>query len=254
MNARPALAASPAMLARWVMAVLLLSAVTACSTVRAPSPADPFEGFNRAVDTFNQKADTYALKPVARAYVAVVPELVRTGISNFFGNLGDVVIGMNSLLQGKPGNAASDFGRVAINSTIGVLGLFDVATDMGLRKNDEDFGQTLGRWGTASGPYLVLPLLGPSTVRDAVGFVVDLQVDVVANTSDTATRNVLAGTRVVNRRADLLELSDSLEGVALDSYAFVRDAYLANRRNRVYDGDPPLEKLIDETGEPDAPK
>jgi len=241
-------------LSRWLMVSIVVAALGACSTVRSPSPADPFEGFNRSVDMFNQKLDTYAAKPVARAYVAVVPELVRQGVSNFFGNLGDIIIGLNSLLQGKPGNAASDFGRFAINTTIGVFGLFDVATDMGLRKNDEDFGQTLGRWGAPSGPYLVLPLFGPSTVRDAVGFAVDLQVDAVAQTANDDVRLGLAGTRVINRRSELLEFSDSLEGVALDPYAFVRDAYLANRRNRVFDGDPPAEKLIDETEDPDAYK
>lgn len=236
------------------LAVLALLAMSACSTVRSPSPADPFEGFNRSVDTFNQQLDTYALRPAARAYVAVLPEVARMGVSNFFGNIGDVLIGINNLLQGKPVSAASDFGRFFVNTTIGVVGLFDVATDMGLKKNNEDFGQTLGRWGVASGPYLVLPLFGPSSVRDAFGFFVDIQADPVVSVDDAATRNAVGGLRVVNRRADLLELTDSVEGVALDSYSFVRDAYLANRRNRVYDGDPPPEKLIDETGENDAPK
>jgi phospholipid-binding lipoprotein MlaA len=236
------------------VAVLALLALSACSTVRSPSPADPFEGFNRSVDTFNQQLDTYALRPTARAYVAVVPEFARMGVSNFFGNIGDVLIGINNLLQGKPVAAASDFGRFFVNTTIGVVGLFDVATDMGLKKNNEDFGQTLGRWGVGSGPYLVLPVFGPSSVRDAVGFVVDIQADPVVSIDSVATRNAVGGLRVVNRRADLLELTDSVEGVALDSYSFVRDAYLANRRNRVYDGDPPAEKFIDETGENDPPK
>lgn len=236
------------------MAITVLVVLSACSTVRSPSPADPFEGFNRSVDAFNQQLDTYAVRPVAKAYVAVLPEVVRMGVSNFFGNIGDVLIGLNNLLQGKPVAAASDFGRFAINTTIGVVGLFDVATDMGLKKHNEDFGQTLGRWGLGSGPYLVLPLFGPSSVRDAAGFFVDINVDPVVSIDDTTTRNAVAGLRVTNRRADLLELTDSVEGVALDSYSFVRDAYLANRRNRVYDGDPPPEKFIDETGEPDAPK
>lgn len=236
------------------LTVFTLVVLSACSTVRAPSPADPFEGFNRSVDAFNQQLDTYAVRPIAKTYVAVVPELVRMGVSNFFGNIADILIGVNNLLQGKPVAAATDFGRFAVNTTIGVVGLFDVATDMGLKKHSEDFGQTLGRWGLGSGPYLVLPLFGPSSVRDAVGFVVDINIDPVSGINDPATRNAVAGLRVTNRRADLLELTDSVEGVALDSYSFVRDAYLANRRNRVYDGDPPPEKFVDETGEPEPAK
>lgn len=236
------------------LAIGLLLLATACSTVRTPSPADPFEGFNRSVDTFNQKLDVYALQPVARTYVSIVPDVVRAGVGNFFSNIGDVLVGLNNLLQGKPAAAASDFGRFAVNSTIGVLGLFDVATDMGLRKNNEDFGQTLGRWGAGSGPYLVLPLFGPSSVRDALGFAVDRQVDVVSNIDDVATRNALSAGRIVQRRSDLLEVTDSVEGMALDSYSFIRDAYLANRRNRVYDGDPPVEKMINDPDDPDAPQ
>ncbi len=236
------------------LSVATLVVLTACSTVRSPSPADPFEGFNRSVDAFNQQLDTYAVRPAARAYVAVVPEVVRMGVSNFFGNIGDVLVGLNNLLQGKPASAASDFGRFAINTTIGVVGLFDVATDMGLRKNNEDFGQTLGRWGLPAGPYLVLPFFGPSSVRDAGGFLVDINLDPTVSIDDPATRNSVAGLRIINRRADLLELTDSVEGVALDAYSFVRDAYLANRRNRVYDGDPPPEKFIDESAEPEPQK
>lgn len=240
-------------LVRHALMLVVLLAVTACSAVKAPSKADPFESFNRSMDAFNQQVDNLAVKPVARAYLAVVPEVVRMGVSNFFSNLADVLVGLNNLLQGKPTAAASDFGRVAINSTIGVLGLFDVASDMGLKKNNEDFGQTLGKWGAGPGPYLVLPLFGPSSVRDAFGVIVDRQADITVQIDDVSTRNGLFAARLVNRRAELLDLTDSVEGVALDPYAFVRDAYLANRRNRVYDGDPPNEFVPDEE-DADAPR
>ncbi|MCE2679273.1 MAG: VacJ family lipoprotein [Burkholderiales bacterium] len=230
---------------RFILAMAMAS-VVGCSTVRAPSPADPYEGFNRSVDAFNQRLDQFLIKPVARSYVSVVPEVARTGVNNFFSNIGDVLTSVNNLLQGKPKAAASDLGRFVINSTVGVLGFFDVASDVGLNKHSEDFGQTLGRWGINSGPYLVLPLFGPSSTRDAVGFVLTTQTDPVSLVDNVATRNALTGTRLVDRRAELLELTDSIEGVSLDAYAFVRDAYLARRRNQVYDGDPPPEKFVDE--------
>lgn len=244
---------TPLLLARHFFAFSLILLMGACSTVRSPSPADPFEGFNRSVDVFNRNVDTYALKPVAKGYLAVVPEPIRQGVSNFFSNIGDVIVAINNLLQGKPKSAASDIGRFAVNSTIGVLGLFDVATDMGLKKHDEDFGQTLGYWGVGPGPYLVLPFFGPSNVRDGLGFVVDRQTDIASNLPDVSTRNTLFGTRIVNRRAELLDISESVEGVAFDPYSFVRDAYLANRRNRVFDGDPPMEKMLDDYDDPERP-
>jgi phospholipid-binding lipoprotein MlaA len=230
-----------------LLAMVLLSLSVGCSTVRAPSPADPFEGFNRSVDTLNQKLDKFILKPVAQTYVAVLPGFMRQGVNNFFDNIADAITSVNNLLQAKPKEAASDAARVLINTTVGVLGLFDVATDMGFQRHDEDFGQTFGRWGVGPGPYLVLPFYGPSTVRDAAGLIVNFQVDPVSNLDDNTTRNALSGGRIVDRRAELLDLSDSLEGVALDNYAFVRDAFLARRRSKVYDGDPPPEKFLDET-------
>ncbi len=234
------------LLVKRLFVFMALASVVGCSTVRAPSPADPYEGFNRSVDAFNQRLDQVLIKPVARSYVSVVPEVARTGVNNFFSNIGDVLTSVNNLLQGKPKAAASDLGRFVINSTVGVLGLFDVASDVGLNKHSEDFGQTLGRWGVNAGPYLVLPLFGPSSARDAAGFVLTTQIDPVSQIDNAATRNALTGTRLVDRRAELLELTDSIEGVSLDAYAFVRDAYLARRRNQVYDGDPPPEKFVDE--------
>ena len=203
---------------------------------------DPFESVNRAVFTFNENADEYVIKPVAEAYQFVLPEFVRTGVTNFFSNIGDVFVAVNNLLQGKPGNAANDIGRFLVNSTIGILGLFDVATDAGLEKNKEDFGQTLGVWGVPSGPYVVLPLFGPSSVRDTAGLALDIKTDFILNSNQLNHDQKVGSTvlRVVNQRANLLEASQLLEDAAFDKYSFLRDSYLQRRRNQVYDGNPPL--------------
>ena len=203
---------------------------------------DPFESVNRAVFTFNENADEYVIKPVAEAYQFVLPEFVRTGVTNFFSNIGDVFVAVNNLLQGKPGNAANDIGRFLVNSTIGILGLFDVATEAGLEKNKEDFGQTLGVWGVPSGPYVVLPLFGPSSVRDAAGLALDIKTDFILNSNQLNHDQKVGSTvlRVVNQRANLLDASQLLEDAAFDKYSFLRDSYLQRRRNQVYDGNPPL--------------
>jgi len=203
---------------------------------------DPFESMNRAVFTFNENADEYVIKPVAEAYQFVLPDFVRTGVTNFFSNIGDVFVAVNNLLQGKPGNAANDIGRFLVNSTIGILGLFDVATDAGLEKNKEDFGQTLGVWGVPSGPYVVLPLFGPSSVRDTAGLALDIKTDFILNSNQLNHDQKVGSTvlRVVNQRANLLDASQLLEDAAFDKYSFLRDSYLQRRRNQVYDGNPPL--------------
>mgnify|MGYP006295617931 FL=1 len=203
---------------------------------------DPFESMNRAVFTFNENADEYVIKPVAEAYQFVLPDFVRTGVTNFFSNIGDVFVAVNNLLQGKPGNAANDIGRFLVNSTIGILGLFDVATEAGLEKNKEDFGQTLGVWGVPSGPYVVLPLFGPSSVRDTAGLALDIKTDFILNSNQLNHDQKVGSTvlRVVNQRANLLEASQLLEDAAFDKYSFLRDSYLQRRRNQVYDGNPPL--------------
>jgi phospholipid-binding lipoprotein MlaA len=172
---------------------------------------------------------------------------VRTGVTNFFGNINDVLIAANNLLQGKPVEAANDIGRFLINSTIGVLGLFDVAIDMGLDKNREDFGQTLGVWGFSDGPYVVLPFFGPSNVRDTVGLAVDIETDFMINTNKLNSDEKIAVNvlRVINRRADLLDAGQLLEDAAFDKYSFMRDGYLQRRRNQVYDGNPPPVKEED---------
>lgn len=221
---------------------LMLSAclgLAGCATVEYPDPSDPFEGFNRSVYQFNEALDDAIFKPVGRGYNAIVPEPVNRSVTNFFNNLEDVRSAINNLLQFKVGRAFSDVGRVAINSTVGIAGLFDVASNMDFPRYDEDFGQTLGTWGVASGPYLVLPLLGPSSVRDGVGTVVNWYTHPLAYVNDDTLQWGLVGLDLVDTRADLLNASRVLEQAALDPYAFLRDAYLQRRQNLVYDGNPP---------------
>lgn len=208
-----------------------------CAT--GPNPQDPFEPFNRGVYSFNEKVDDAVLKPVATAYRDTLPSPVRTGVSNFFGNLGDVWSGVNSLLQFKVGEATTSFMRVAVNTSMGLGGLLDWASEMGLDRHREDFGQTLGRYGMPTGPYLVLPLLGPSTVRDTAALPVDHQGDLVREIDPTGTHNALVVTRAIDTRANLLQASRVMEQVALDRYTFTRDAYLQKRRADVFDGQPP---------------
>ncbi len=219
---------------------------------RAANPADPLEGWNRAVFSFNDTVDTALLQPVARGYKAVVPELLRTGVTNFFANIGDVWSAFNNVLQGKGEAAAASVARVATNTLFGIGGVFDVATDLGIERRSEDFGQTLGRWGLPAGPYLVLPLLGPSSVRDTAGLSLDMQAGVGALSDDTRAVNSLRALNIVDTRANLLGASKLLDDVALDKYSFLRDAYLARRRSLVYDGDPP--PLPDERDAAPAPK
>jgi phospholipid-binding lipoprotein MlaA len=171
----------------------------------------------------------------------VVPTPVRDCVTNFFTNVADVPSFLNNVLQAKPTEAATDLCRVAINTTIGLLGCFDVASRMGLQRTDEDFGQTLGYWGAGPGPFLVWPLLGPSTVRDSVGRVAGFYTNPINYIPDVATRNILWGTGLIDTRANLLSLDRLLDG-ALDRYQFIRDAYLQRRRNQVYDGNPPRVK------------
>jgi phospholipid-binding lipoprotein MlaA len=206
------------------------------------NPRDPLEPINRGIYQFNDGLDKVLLTPAAEAYRGVLPQFVRTGVSNFFANINDVLIALNNLLQGKIPDAVSDVGRVAVNTTVGILGVMDVATEIGLEKHDEDFGQTLGRWGIGDGPYLVLPLFGPSNLRDSLGRIVDYRTDLVTYVDPSRDRNQLWALRIVNRRSELLDTSKILETAALDPYEFLRDAYLQRRRNLVYDGSPPPEK------------
>ncbi|MBS7661094.1 VacJ family lipoprotein [Pseudomonas lalucatii] len=194
---------------------------------------DPWEGFNRAIFRFNDTVDTYALKPLAQGYQAVTPDFLEDGVHNVFGNLGDIGNLANDLLQGKFHDAGVDTGRVIFNTTFGLLGFFDVASQMGLQRNDEDFGQTLGAWGLGSGPYVVLPLLGPSTIRDAAGKVPDAFLEPYPYMGHVPTRNLTRGVDVIDTRASLLSAERLISG---DKYLFVRNAYLQNREFRVQDG------------------
>jgi phospholipid-binding lipoprotein MlaA len=212
-----------------------------CASVPGePDPRDPWEGFNRGVHAFNTDFDNKLFKPLAEQYVRTVPQPARTGVSNFFSNLGDIVVLTNDLLQLKFHQAASDFLRLLWNTTAGIGGLIDVATPMGLPKHKEDFGQTLGYWGVGPGPYLVLPFLGPSSLRDGAGLAVDyFQVNPIHDIKDEGTRYAVLGLELLNTRANLLHTTRLLEQGALDPYLFMRDAYLQMRENLVYDGNPP---------------
>lgn len=232
-----------------LLITLCLSLASACATIDGPvEPHDPFERYNRSMYKFNDSLDRNLLKPVATGYVKVVPSPVRKGVSNFFGNLDDVVVFINDILQLKIGQAISDLTRVLLNSTIGLYGLIDIASPAGLRKHNEDFGQTLGYWGIGSGPYLVLPFFGPSSPRDGLGLVVDKShFDLTLNYEvDHITRNTLFVTDTINTRAGLLSASRILQAASLDPYIFVREAYLQRRQNLVYDGNPPVEEFDDE--------
>ncbi len=205
-------------------------------------PHDPFERFNRSMYAFNDRLDRALVRPVAQAYQASVPELMRQGVSNFFGNIGDAWSAVNKLLQGKVLQSAQMTLRVATNTVFGLAGVLDPATEFGLERQSEDFGQTLGFWGVPSGPYLVLPVFGSSTLRDAAALPLDKTATSTASlVNDSAATIGLTGLSLVNTRAELLGASRLLGDVALDPYAFLRDAYLARRRNLVWDGDPPEE-------------
>ncbi len=222
--------------------VLVLSGVLGgCAS--SGNPKDPIEGFNRAIYGFNEAVDTVLIKPVAQGYDAVLPSPVRTGVTNFFGNIADFFIGVNNLLQGKPDQAVSDLGRLLVNSTVGLLGVIDWASDMGMEKHEEDFGQTFGRWGVGDGAYVMLPILGPRTVRDTAGFVLDFVADPVGNVGHIPTRNTLYAIRFIDVRADLLPADKVIEEAALDKYSYVRDGYLQRRNNLIHDGNPPREKM-----------
>ncbi|MEO1765799.1 MlaA family lipoprotein [Thiobacter aerophilum] len=231
--------------------VLLALSLSGCAT--ATDPRDPLEPVNRGIYRFNETVDKAVLKPVAQGYKAVLPQPVRTGVANFFSNIEDVLIALNNLLQFKFHNAASDVARVAFNTTFGIAGIFDVATSFGLEKHDEDFGQTLGYWGIGDGPFLMLPILGPSNLRDTVGLAAYYQLDPVLNLDHIPTRNTLSTLRFVNHRAQLLDAEKVLDEAALDPYTFLRDAYIQHRRSLIYDGNPPREKLLDDEDPPPQP-
>lgn len=220
-----------------VLATLLL-AMGAIGAARA-QVYDPLEPMNRVIFNINDTLDRNVGKPVAQAYVDVVPRLVRTGVSNVFGNISDAFSAVNNLLQGKKEPFGNDLGRVLVNTTFGLGGIFDIASEANIEKYGEDFGQTLGWWGLGTGPYLVLPILGPSNVRDATGLVAQGFIDPVFQVTPAANAWELAGVRALDTRASLLGTDDLVQGAALDKYIFTRSAYTQRRRSLVYDGKPP---------------
>lgn len=211
-------------------AVLVLALLQGCATGPNANPADPLEPFNRTVFNINDGVDRALIKPVATAYQDVMPALARRGVTNFFGNISDVWSLVNNVLQFKPEAAADSFFRVTTNTLWGLGGILDVASEMKIRKHSEDFGRTLGYWGVASGPYLVLPLMGPSTVRDSIGSLVDAQGNLVGQVDNVPVRNSLISLRAVDLRANLLDAGDLLEQASLDKYTFARDIYLQRHR------------------------
>ncbi len=235
----------PGSCVRLACATLALLVLSGCATVpgsaSAPSPADPWENWNRKVFAFNDAVDAAVLKPAAEVYRDVLPSLVRRGINNVLGNLYDVWSTGNHFLQGKVQDGLEMGMRVMTNTVFGLGGLLDPATEFGLTRRSEDFGQTLGKWGLPSGPYVVLPLLGPSTLRDTAGTLVDRQASPSALPAADADRYAVTALELLNTRSNLLSAGALINSAALDKYSFFRDGYLARRRDAVYDGAAPME-------------
>ncbi len=238
-----------ALVASVSVAALMSGCATTGSSTGAANPADPLESMNRSIYAFNDGLDSAVFKPVATAYKTVTPRLARAGVTNFFDNLGDAWSFVNNVLQGQGEGAYNSMVRFSVNSVLGIGGLFDVASEAGIHRAKQDFGQTLGRWGVPTGPYLVLPFFGPSTVRDTVAMPVDAYGYPANNINDVRWRNSLYGLRIVNRRADLLQAGDMLDSLALDKYSLMRDVYLRSRiGGAVSGGDGKLENYDDDAG------
>lgn len=205
-----------------------------CATGPTANPTDPLEPFNRQMFAVNEAVDAALLKPVARGYRAITPAPIRTGVTNFFNNMDDLWSAVNGVLQLRPSVATDNFMRFGINSTLGLGGLLDIATEIGIERRNEDLGKTLGRWGIPAGPFLVMPLIGPSTLRDAATFTTEGRINPVSKIDHTATRNSTAVLRLVDTRSNLLRLTDLLDEAALDKYSFTRDAYLQRRRAEIF--------------------
>lgn len=219
-----------------VLLVLVLGlGLAGCAINPDANPRDPWEPMNRSVTKFNDAVDGAVLKPIATVYSNVTPDPVRTGVSNFFGNLRDAWSFVNAALQLRPREAVENFMRFNVNTFFGLAGVLDIASEMGIERTRLDFGQTLGRWGVPSGPYLVLPLFGPSSVRDAAGFTIEARGDLVQGLSDVPLRNSLYALRTVDSRANLLRATTMLDGAALDKYSFTRDVYLQRRESQIED-------------------
>lgn len=227
---------------RITLVAALLALMQGCATVANPDPRDPLESFNRSMFGFNEAVDRAVLKPVATAYVNTVPSWGRKGIKNFFANLDDIWSAVNNALQLRGQAFGDSVGRVMVNTTLGLGGLVDVASDLNIEKHPANFNITLGRWGVGAGPYVVLPLLGPSTLREVGALPVDTRGNLVNQVADEPTRTGLTVVDVVDTRAGFLGAEDVVNGAALDRYSFTRDAYLQRQRYQVYDGNPPDEE------------
>jgi phospholipid-binding lipoprotein MlaA len=224
--------------------VLAAALLAGCATTT--SRVDPLEPLNRAMYAVHEPIDTHVVKPVAQAYVDYVPRAIRQPITSFFANIDDLFSGINGMLQGKPEKAAHDFGRVMVNTLYGLGGLVDFATEAGIPKGEEDFGQTFGAWGIGQGPYLFIPLLGPTTFRDGTGWVIRAYTTPVGYLDDVGARNTLWGVGALDLRAQALEAQSLVEKAALDPYTFIRRSYLQRREYLTYDGRPPARKDDDE--------
>ena len=225
-----------------VVAALAALALSGCATFRAAAPGDPLEPINRGVYSFNNTFDHYLLKPIAKGYDAVVPNLVKTGISNVFQNAADAQSVVSDLLQLKGAKLGDDLGRVVINSTLGFGGIFDHASALGIERGNEDLGQTLGYWGIGAGPYLVIPFLGPSSLRDAIARYPEGLYDPVSRLSSVPVRNSLYGVRAVDARVGLFPAEALMNDAALDRYTFLRSAFLQRRQSLVLDGKRPKDE------------
>jgi phospholipid-binding lipoprotein MlaA len=234
--------------------IFLLVLVGGCASTpdEYRDPRDPLESYNRKVYKFNKAVDDAVMKPIAKGYKAITPEPLDRGITNFFGNLADVTSAVNNLLQFKLSRAGSDVGRVAMNTTVGLLGFFDVATNMGLPSYKEDLGQTFGYWGDVDSPYMVLPFWGPSTLRDSIGLMGDAVTNPLFSLREDRVYWGLIALNVVDTRADLLTAGKILEEAAVDPYVFLRDAFLQRRRNQIFDGNPPPDTNAEDIWDEDS--
>ncbi len=227
--------ASELRFARVPLAGFALVSAMGCATGPDANPKDPLEPLNRGVYQFNDAVDTAVLKPVATVYQNVTPSPVKTGVNNFFSNLSDLWSAANAGLQLRPREATENLMRFSVNTVFGLAGVLDIASEMGIPRTRLDFGQTMGRWGAPAGPYLVLPILGPSSVRDGTGLLVDMSADPISNMNDVSARNAITGLRVVDTRAGLLRATTLLEEAALDPYSFTRGLYLNRRQGQIDD-------------------
>ncbi len=223
------------------LAATIVLGLSGCASFKTAAPGDPLEPINRGIFSFNNTFDHYLFKPIAKGYDTVVPGPIKTGVSNVFQNVSDVQSIISDAVQLKPAKLGDDLGRVLLNSTIGLGGIFDLATPMGIERGDEDFGQTFGYWGIGAGPYLMLPFMGPTSLRDVVGRGIDGQIDPVGFVSSVPVRNSLQGLRVVDARVGLFPAEALMNQAALDRYTFLRSAYLQRRESQVLDGKRPKE-------------